>query len=77
MLLKTIAGALALVLSTAAFATEPAPPAPQQQCECCARMREAGRDCDCCAETPPAEPQSGQGEHGGHEGHDMGGTPPE
>ncbi len=60
---KYLLGALALTMSTAAFAAEPAP-APKKEC-CCCKKDEQGKMACCKDKTEkPGED---------HNGHDMGG----
>ena len=64
MFMKTMLGALALTVSTAAFAAEPAPPAPKKECCCCKKGEDGKMTCR------DKDAKSG---HEGHEGHDMDG----
>lgn len=59
---KYLLGALALTMSTAAFAAEPAP-APEKEC-CCCKKDEQGKMA--CCKDKDAKPDD-------HAGHDMGG----
>ena len=62
---KYLLGALALTMSTAAFAAEPAPP--KKEC-CCCKKDEQGKMA-CCKDK---DAKSGDE----HKGHDMGGMDP-
>lgn len=66
MIMKTIAGALALTLSTAAFAAEPAPAEPQKPCCCC--KKDADGKMACCDKHDKAKPAAEN-----HDGHNMDG----
>ena len=59
---KYLLGALALTMSTTAFAAEPAP-APNKEC-CCCKKDEQGKT-DCCKDKDAKSDE--------HAGHDMGG----
>ena len=60
---KYLIGAFALSMSSAAFATEPAP-APKKEC-CCCKKDEQGKMACCKDKAEKAEDN--------HKGHDMGG----
>lgn len=60
--MKMFLGAIALTLSSAAFAAEPAPPAPEK--ECCCKKGEDGKMACCKDEAKGAEKSR-------HDGHDM------
>lgn len=64
MKMKMLIGAVALTLSGAAFAAEPA--APKKEC-CCCKKGEDGK-MECCKDDAKASEKSG---HEGHNMHDM------
>lgn len=64
MIPKTIVGLLALTVSTAAFAAEPAPA--EQKKECCCKKDDEGKMA-CCEKHGKAKPSAD------HDGHDMDG----
>jgi hypothetical protein len=66
MIIKTIIGAFALSISTAAFAAETAPPAPEKECCCC--EKNADGKMACCDKHKKAGVS-----HEGHESKDMDG----
>lgn len=63
MMMKTMLGALALTLSTTAFAEEPASPA--NECRCC---KKDGEKMACCDDHDKSKPSAEN-----HDGHDMDG----
>lgn len=65
MMIKTIVSALALTLSTAAFAAEPAPAEPKKEC-CCCKKDDEGK-MNCCDKHNKAKSAAD------HDGHDMDG----
>ncbi len=65
MKIKMLIGAMALTLSGAAFAAEPAEPAAKK--ECCCKKGEDGKMA-CCKDKDGGK----AAEKSGHEGHDMG-----
>ena len=71
MLIRILTGAVALTLSTAAFAAEPASDKPKM--ECCCKKGDDGKMA-CCEKKAKGDTEAAtDGDDKAHDGHDMGG----